>query len=83
MHDRTDYKNSVELEKEWLEEQEAKKRRKEMPEETEEEKKLQDVPFACSVCRGPFVDPVKTTKCRGDIRVKHRATGVNHGAIRV
>ncbi len=71
LHDRGDYKSGWQLEKQWEEEQKAKRARdlalKEMEERgevvEEEDPTLEGVPFACSICRGPFVDPVRT-KCR-------------------
>eukprot|EP01117_Protostelium_nocturnum_P001574 TRINITY_DN11900_c0_g1_i1.p1 TRINITY_DN11900_c0_g1~~TRINITY_DN11900_c0_g1_i1.p1 ORF type:complete len:314 (+),score=89.23 TRINITY_DN11900_c0_g1_i1:56-997(+) len=60
MHDRGDYKNSVELDKEWEAEQKTKKLLEMQLER--ESNPLQDVPFACSICRKPFQDAVKT-KC--------------------
>ncbi|CAI5535385.1 unnamed protein product [Closterium sp. Naga37s-1] len=71
LHDRGDYKAGWQIEREW---QEKEKRRKEaaamgMLEEgeggegEEEEDDDDDLPFACFICRQPFVDPV-VTKCR-------------------
>ncbi|PRP87505.1 RING finger protein [Planoprotostelium fungivorum] len=65
MHDRGDYKNSTEIDREWEAEQKAKAAMEAAMEgdrEGDEEAALRDVPFACSVCRRPFTDPIKT-KC--------------------
>jgi RING finger protein 113A len=66
LHDRGDYKNSVELDKEWEQEQAAKKARLLAALEEEERAKRdsddEDVPFACTICRKAFTNPVKT-KC--------------------
>lgn len=74
MHDRGNYKTGWQMEKEWDEKQ---SRRKELiamgvdpdaednkdGEGTEgEDTRGEDLPFACHICRGPFVDPVQT-KC--------------------
>ncbi|XP_019197518.1 PREDICTED: zinc finger CCCH domain-containing protein 1-like [Ipomoea nil] len=70
MHDRGDYKSGWQLEKEWDEAEKAKKRRMEMgmldDEESAEQSDDDDddaLPFACFICRQPFVDPVMT-KCK-------------------
>lgn len=65
LHDRGDYKSSFELEKEWEAEQKLKKKmRLEAPSsETNNEEDEDNVPFACPVCRNPFVDPV-VSKCK-------------------
>lgn len=70
MHDRGDYKSGWQLEKEWEEAEKAKKRRMEMgmlddDESAEQSDDDEDdaLPFACFICRQPFVDPV-VTKCK-------------------
>ncbi|VAH88888.1 unnamed protein product [Triticum turgidum subsp. durum] len=71
MHDRGDYKSGWQLEREWDEAEKARKRRIAMREldgsdaEAEEEDSDDDeaLPFACFICREPFVDPV-VTKCK-------------------
>ncbi|XP_031100323.1 zinc finger CCCH domain-containing protein 1-like [Ipomoea triloba] len=70
MHDRGDYKSGWQLEKEWDEAEKAKKRRMEMgmldDDESAEQSDDDDddaLPFACFICRQPFVDPVMT-KCK-------------------
>ncbi|CAK9313661.1 unnamed protein product [Citrullus colocynthis] len=71
MHDRGDYKSGWQLEKEWEEVEKARKRKLAMksddgdedtsePSDEDEEDAL---PFACFICREPFVDPV-VTKCK-------------------
>lgn len=70
MHDRGDYKSGWQLEKDWDEAQKEKKRRialgiedegtAEVSDEDEDEDAL---PFACFICRQPFVDPV-VTRCK-------------------
>lgn len=72
MHDRGDYKSGWQLEKEWEEAEKARKRRMAMgggdgsddeaanEEDDDDEEAL---PFACFICRQPFVDPV-VTKCK-------------------
>ncbi|CAN6710815.1 unnamed protein product [Malus baccata var. baccata] len=69
MHDRGDYKSGWQMEKEWDEAEKARKRKLAMGEddvdETEEDDDDEDdggLPFACFICRQPFVDPV-VTKC--------------------
>ncbi|RAL50674.1 hypothetical protein DM860_015821 [Cuscuta australis] len=72
MHDRGDYKPGWQLEKEWEEAEKAKKRRMEMgmvddedegAEQSDEGEDDDSLPFACFICRKPFVDPV-VTKCK-------------------
>ncbi|KAL6495568.1 hypothetical protein OROGR_030131 [Orobanche gracilis] len=76
MHDRGDYKSGWQLEKEWDEKEKARKekmamgmkdgdddnddgvRGAEMSDEDEDA-----LPFACFICREPFVDPV-VTRCK-------------------
>jgi len=55
LHDRGDYKNGWQLEQEW-EEMKFRPKTEQKFEEDEEEK----YPFACPICRGPFMDPVAT-----------------------
>ncbi|XP_027351761.1 zinc finger CCCH domain-containing protein 1 isoform X1 [Abrus precatorius] len=71
MHDRGDYKSGWQLEKEWEEAEKAKRMRLAAGEDADEEEgaNLTDeddddsLPFACFICRNPFVDPV-VTKCK-------------------
>ncbi|GJN19491.1 hypothetical protein PR202_gb06773 [Eleusine coracana subsp. coracana] len=73
MHDRGDYKSGWQLEKEYEEAEKARKRRiamrggdgsdDEADEEEEDDDDEEALPFACFVCRQPFVDPV-VTKCK-------------------
>ncbi|XP_035547830.1 zinc finger CCCH domain-containing protein 1-like isoform X1 [Juglans regia] len=71
MHDRGDYKSGWQLEKDWEEAEKARKRNLALgvddvddggadPGEEDDEDSL---PFACFICRQPFVDPV-VTKCK-------------------
>lgn len=72
MHDRGDYKSGWQLEKEWDEKEKARARKiamralgdddNESP-ETSDEDDDNALPFACFICRQPFVDPVMT-KCK-------------------
>lgn len=70
MHDRGDYKSGWQLEKEWEEVEKARKRKLAMKsddgDEDSSEQSDEDeegaLPFACFICREPFVDPV-VTKC--------------------
>lgn len=71
MHDRGDYKSGWQLEKEWDEAEKARKRNlalggndedEEDVDQTEDEED-DELPFACFICREPFVDPV-VTKCK-------------------
>ncbi|XP_066321605.1 zinc finger CCCH domain-containing protein 15-like [Miscanthus floridulus] len=71
MHDRGDYKSGWQLEKEYEEAEKARKRRiamgggdgsdDEAADEDEDDEEA--LPFACFICRQPFVDPV-VTKCK-------------------
>ncbi|CAA2968653.1 zinc finger CCCH domain-containing 1 [Olea europaea subsp. europaea] len=72
MHDRGDYKSGWQLENEWNEREKAREkalalRMKDDDEgdaETSDEDDGDDsLPFACFICREPFVDPVET-KCK-------------------
>lgn len=71
MHDRGDYKSGWQLEKEWEEAEKMRKRNlalgiENADEETAEksdEDEDDSLPFACFICRQPFVDPV-VTKCK-------------------
>ncbi|CAN6566043.1 unnamed protein product [Malus baccata var. baccata] len=69
MHDRGDYKSGWQMEKEWDEAEKARKRKLAMGEDDVDESEEDDddkddgsLPFACFICRQPFVDPV-VTKC--------------------
>ncbi|TVU21392.1 hypothetical protein EJB05_31022, partial [Eragrostis curvula] len=71
MHDRGDYKSGWQLEKEWEEAEKARKRRIAMGGGDSDDEAAEDdddsdeeaLPFACFICRQPFVDPV-VTKCK-------------------
>ncbi|CAJ2631958.1 unnamed protein product [Trifolium pratense] len=72
MHDRGDYKSGWQMEKEWEEAEKERRMRLAAGEDAEEEgANLNDdedddddaLPFACFICRNPFVDPV-STKCK-------------------
>ncbi|KAK6920293.1 Zinc finger, CCCH-type [Dillenia turbinata] len=72
MHDRGDYKSGWQLEREWDEDEKARKRNLAMGggEDSDEGAANQSddddddsLPFACFICRQPFVDPV-VTKCK-------------------
>ncbi|CAI9101124.1 OLC1v1038381C5 [Oldenlandia corymbosa var. corymbosa] len=71
MHDRGDYKSGWQLEKEWDEAEKTRKRNlalklldNEDDENTADNSDEDDpLPFACFICRQPFVDPV-VTKCK-------------------
>lgn len=71
MHDRGDYKSGWQMEKEWDETEKARKRNLALgghdsdEEDVEHDDENDDdaLPFACFICREPFVDPVMT-KCK-------------------
>ncbi|KAI3787418.1 hypothetical protein L1987_41873 [Smallanthus sonchifolius] len=71
MHDRGDYKSGWQMEREWDEAEKARKTKlalKGDDDDDEDEDNDQDddedgLPFACFICRQPFVDPV-VTKCK-------------------
>ena len=72
MHDRGDYKSGWQLEKEWDEAEKVRKRNlalggDDMDDEGAVDQGDEDdedaLPFACFICRQPFVDPV-VTKCK-------------------
>lgn len=71
LHDRGDYKSGWQLEKEWDETEKARKRNLAMGagdddedgDGQSEEDDDDSIPFACFICRQPFVDPV-VTKCK-------------------
>nr|XP_043621196.1 zinc finger CCCH domain-containing protein 1 [Erigeron canadensis]XP_043621197.1 zinc finger CCCH domain-containing protein 1 [Erigeron canadensis] len=71
MHDRGDYKSGWQMEKEWDDAEKERKRKLALKggddEEEEEEDDIENdedgLPFACFICRKPFVDPV-VTKCK-------------------
>lgn len=65
MHDRGDYKAGWEIEKEWLDEQERKRRKGSRDDDVDYEIKdepEEELPWACFICRDGFTRPVKT-KC--------------------
>ena len=62
LHDRGDYKSGWQIERDW---EESRKREREMKmmasdNEEEEDEPLDDLPFACMICRGDFKQPVLT-----------------------
>lgn len=72
MHDRGDYKSGWQMEKEWDEAEKARKRKLALKgddddDDDEDDEGVEDdengLPFACFICRQPFVDPV-VTKCK-------------------
>ena len=72
LHDRGDYKSGWQMEKEWEETEKQRKRNLAMgvgdddddgDGQSEEEEDDDSLPFACFICRQPFVDPV-VTKCK-------------------
>ncbi|KAK9279141.1 hypothetical protein L1049_012818 [Liquidambar formosana] len=71
MHDRGDYKSGWQMEREWEEAEKVRKRNlalggdgmDEGDAEQSEEDDDDSLPFACFICRQPFVDPVET-KCK-------------------
>lgn len=65
MHDRGDYKSGWQMDREWEEGEKKRKaklaqRIQDEDEKSEEEEGDDDLPFACFICRQPFVDPVVT-----------------------
>jgi RING finger protein 113A len=71
MHDRGDYKSGWQMEKEWEEAEKVRKRNlalggDDMDEGVADQSDEDDddsLPFACFICRQPFVDPV-VTRCK-------------------
>jgi len=73
LHDRGDYKTGWELEKEWEDEQKVKREFRAnhsegpMPDHNSDDEYIIDkgegYPFACTICKKPFVKPVQT-KCK-------------------
>uniref|UniRef100_A0A7C9D281 RING-type E3 ubiquitin transferase n=2 Tax=Opuntia streptacantha TaxID=393608 RepID=A0A7C9D281_OPUST len=71
LHDRGDYKSGWQMEKEWEETEKERKRNLAMGvgdddddgDGQSEEEDDDSLPFACFICRQPFVDPV-VTKCK-------------------
>ncbi|KAI9295959.1 hypothetical protein K502DRAFT_303114 [Neoconidiobolus thromboides FSU 785] len=67
LHDRGDYKSGWQLEREWEEEQTAKRDRimkgvRQLEGASSSEEEEEELPFACLICRKPFTNPV-VTKC--------------------
>ena len=60
LHDRTEYKSSYQIEKEWEAEQERKKLEAEHAEQMVTTKETPAKPTSCPVCTKPFKRPVKT-----------------------
>ncbi|KAJ0779433.1 putative transcription factor C3H family [Helianthus annuus] len=73
MHDRGDYKSGWQMEREWDEAEKARKRKLALKGDDDDDEDDEDdedddddedgLPFACFICRQPFVDPV-VTKCK-------------------
>ncbi|GKA96483.1 zinc finger CCCH domain-containing protein 1 [Tanacetum coccineum] len=71
MHDRGDDKSGWQMERDWAEADKVRKRKLALKggdnDEEDEEEEIEDdedgLPFACFICRQPFVDPV-VTKCK-------------------
>ncbi|KAL2536407.1 Zinc finger CCCH domain-containing protein 1 [Forsythia ovata] len=70
MHDRGDYKSGWQLEQEWDEREKARAKALAMGMKDDDEGDAEtsdedddSLPFACFICREPFVDPVET-KCK-------------------
>ncbi|KAL5723695.1 hypothetical protein ACHQM5_007064 [Ranunculus cassubicifolius] len=73
MHDRGDYKSGWQMEREWDEKENLRKKRLAEGKDDEEEEdgsggsddedKADELPFACFICRRSFVDPI-ITKCK-------------------
>lgn len=72
MHDRGDYKSGWQLERDWDEAEKERKRRlasglddldDEGGPDGDDDEDHDSLPFACFICRNPFVDPVMT-KCK-------------------
>ncbi|EXB94919.1 Zinc finger CCCH domain-containing protein 1 [Morus notabilis] len=72
MHDRGDYKSGWQLEKEWEEAEKVRKRNLALggadsdeggADQNDDDDDDDALPFACFICRQPFVDPV-VTKCK-------------------
>eukprot|EP01116_Phalansterium_solitarium_P001971 TRINITY_DN11830_c0_g1_i1.p2 TRINITY_DN11830_c0_g1~~TRINITY_DN11830_c0_g1_i1.p2 ORF type:complete len:331 (-),score=123.11 TRINITY_DN11830_c0_g1_i1:10-1002(-) len=59
MHDRGDYQTGWQLERDWS----AQQSNKSQPDEDYTVDPDEDFPYACSICRKPFNDPV-VTKCK-------------------
>ncbi|PWY71714.1 hypothetical protein BO70DRAFT_431903 [Aspergillus heteromorphus CBS 117.55] len=72
LHDRSDYKQGWELDKEWENVTKGKQlkgtvvasanRTKVEDKDDDEESMLEDIPFACFICKGPYKEPI-VTKC--------------------
>lgn len=60
LHDRTDYKQSWQLDKEFEEKQKQKNAQNNADNNDTTNQNGEDLPFACLICRNPFVNPVKT-----------------------
>ncbi|GBG78313.1 hypothetical protein CBR_g26342 [Chara braunii] len=87
MHDRGDYKSGWQLDREWNEEEEQRRElaaRDQVDDEDDPQKEEidedDDLPFACFICRRPFIDPV-VTKCKhyfcAHCALKHNSTSKN------
>lgn len=72
LHDRSDYKQGWQLDREWEDVTKGKKvggivvananRRKVEEEDDDKDAILEDIPFACIICKGPYREPV-VTRC--------------------
>jgi RING finger protein 113A len=72
VHDRSDYKQGWQLDREWENVAKGKKvggtvvaninKSRVEEQEDEEDAMLEDIPFACIICKGPYMEPV-VTRC--------------------
>ncbi|PYH95248.1 CCCH and RING finger protein [Aspergillus ellipticus CBS 707.79] len=72
LHDRSDYKQGWELDRDWENVTKGKQlkgtvvasanRTKAEENDNDEESMLEDIPFACFICKGPYKEPI-VTKC--------------------
>ncbi|GBG89429.1 hypothetical protein CBR_g49220 [Chara braunii] len=87
MHDRGDYKSGWQLDREWNEKEKQRRElaaRDQLDDEDDPQKEEMDedddLPFACFICRRPFIDPV-VTKCKHYFcalcALKHNSTSKN------
>jgi len=62
LHDRGDYKTGWQIDKEWEEQQKSTKGSSK-DDQSYEIKEDDNIPFACAICRQPFVNPI-VTRCK-------------------
>ncbi|KAG8525843.1 RNA-splicing factor [Bacidia gigantensis] len=62
LHAREDYKQGWEIDRDWEINGKGKKRPQQDDSEDEEEATLENIPFACIICKEPYTNPV-VTKC--------------------